>query len=131
MLTRRKPLKRKPRKKQPGDDPAYLAWIRTLPCWICFKSSYESGEIWAGLHLIQAGQFVCLQAFRTEAAHVGRRAYGRKCPDRQAMPLCGDAHHREGFHSHHRMGRYFWAHHNLDRDSIIRQLNERYDQLHV
>jgi hypothetical protein len=107
----RTPLKRRPRKKQPGDDPAYLRFIRSLPCEL----------------------FPCLAdpcQGRVEAHHAGDHGYAQRAPDRTAIPLCA-RHHRESTIAAHVMGKNFWPFHGLDRDSIIRELNERYDQLHV
>jgi hypothetical protein len=109
---RHTPLKRKPRKKREGDDPEYLAWIRTLPCELGPRLNYP----W------------CSGA--TEAHHAGDHGFTQKAPDRTAIPLCL-WHHREGPASAHKLGKHFWTYHNLDRDSIIRELNERYNQLHV
>ncbi len=82
---------------------AYLAWIRSLPCLLCGGGP-------------------------AEAAHLGTRAFGQKCSDRETGPLCAWD-HRVGPHSHHALGRRFWEHHGLDRDTLIRTLNERYDEI--
>ena len=81
-------------------DLVYLAWIRSLPCLICGSRP-------------------------AEAAHVGTRAFGQKCSDRETFPLCAWD-HRVGPHSHHALGRQFWPHYRLDRAALIRGLNERY-----
>lgn len=125
---KRSPLKRKPRKKQPGDDPAYLRWIRALPCLICAKLDGLPGDVPLLMFLIVGQSY--RQKSHTEAAHVGSRAYGRKCPDRQTLPLCIE-HHREGPDSHHKLGKKFWERHAIDRDAMIAALNtayERYNQ---
>lgn len=122
----RTPLKRKPRKKQPGDNPRYLAWIRTLPCLLCWardKGGFEYG--WVRLIRWAYGQ-----KSRTEPHHAGDHGYAQLPPDRTAIPLCAE-HHRTGKDAAHVLGKNFWKHHNLDRDQIIRELNERYNQLHV
>ena len=46
---------------------------------------------------------------------------------RTPIPLCG-YHHRIGKDSAHVLGEKFWAHHKLDRDVIIAELNARYEQ---
>lgn len=107
-MTRRSPLKRKARKKQPGDDPKYLAWIRTLPC-----------ELWPTLSTTCSG--------RVEAHHAGDHGFAQKAPDRSAIPLCG-YHHRLARNSVHVLGKAFWTYHGLDRDAIIKQLNTGYDR---
>ena len=86
----------------PRKDAAYLRWLRTLPCLVC------------GITV------------RIEAAHVGERGLGQKCPDRQAVPLC-ELHHRLGPHSHHTIGRKFWTHWKLSRYDAIARYNQLFD----
>lgn len=95
-------------KNKTGKDEEYLDWIRSLPCCICVL--YKSRQL-----------------TRTEAAHVGERGFGQKCPDRETLPMCGGLHHREGPHSHHKLGRRFFVLHALDRDVLIAELNSAYD----
>jgi hypothetical protein len=85
---------------KPGRDPKYLEWIRTQCCLIC-----HDGPV--------------------EAAHVGERGLGQKCPDRETIPLCAE-HHRTGDESHHVLGRKFWMHHGMSRDRILLAYQERY-----
>ena len=82
-------------------DCAYLKWIRRQPCVLCSTE------------------------FHIEAAHIGPRAFGRKCSDRETAPLCGWC-HRQGPHSLHRMGKKFWSHHQIDRLELIARLNREY-----
>jgi hypothetical protein len=89
-----------------GRDPQYLAWIRTLPCWLCENFHFD-------------------QRTRTEAAHVGRRGLSQKCPDREAIPLCTH-HHRTGSASQHVLGKDFWTVWNVDRANIVSALNTYY-----
>ena len=84
-------------------DPEYLTFIRSLPCLICRRTN------------------------RIEAAHVGARGLGQKCDDRETIPLCA-FHHREGEHAHHRIGKKFWIHWNLDRYGIIAMYQRAYDE---
>ncbi|MGH9344846.1 MAG: hypothetical protein ACRD3Y_02255 [Bryobacteraceae bacterium] len=84
-------------------DFAYLRWIRSLPC------------------------FLCGTEYRSEAAHIGVRAFGRKCEDRETAPLCRWC-HRTGPHSQHVMGRRFWAHHGIDRMELIAKYQAEYDE---
>jgi hypothetical protein len=79
---------------KPGRDPKYLEWIRQQPCMIC-------------------------KTRPVEAAHVGQRGLGQKCADVEAVPLCAE-HHRTGDESHHVLGRNFWTHHRLSRDTVLR-----------
>ena len=81
-------------------DHAYLGWIRSLPCLLCGRRP-------------------------SEAAHLGARAFGQKCSDRETGPLCAWD-HRLGPQSHHALGRRFWLHHGIDRDKLIRDLEESY-----
>src|SRR5690348_3116924 len=80
-----------------------MAWIRSLPCLICGRRI-------------------------SEAAHLGTRAFGQKCTDRETGPLCAWD-HRLGPQSHHVLGRRFWQHHRIDRAKLIRELNESYKGL--
>jgi|SRR5208337_183137 len=82
---------------KPVRDPAYLAFIRSLPCAVCFRTR------------------------NVEAAHVGRRGMGQKSSDRETIPLCS-LHHRE----QHRIGlRQFSRDYELDIPELVRQLNEK------
>ena len=106
-------------KKKLGKDPAYLVWIRTLPCVCCPstpKPTLQDGD-WRWTD----------QASPTEAAHVGERGLSQKCPDRQAIPLCAE-HHREDRFSAHRLGKTFWEHYGLNKNTLIAQLNAWYDE---
>ena len=81
-------------------DRDYLAWIRSLPCLICGSR-------------------------RSEAAHLGARAFGQKCSDRETGPLCAWD-HRLGPRAQHALGRMFWQHHGIDPARLIRELNDAY-----
>lgn len=63
----------------------------------------------------------------SEAAHVGERGLGQKCSDRETIPLCVE-HHRTQPYAHHVLGKKFWAHHGLDKEAIVAELNRLYDQ---
>lgn len=109
-LKRTRILRRRVGKARRGRflDPQYLAFVRSLPCIVCAREG-------------------CKQVSPTEAAHVGERGLGQKCSDREAVPLCGLAHHREGSESQHKLGKKFWAYHCLERELIIADLNGQYD----
>lgn len=93
--------------KIPPKDPAYLDWVRTLPCFACKL-----------LGMRQEGP--------SEAAHLGEiRGLRQKAPDTTAGPLCS-GHHRTGPVAHHRIGRFFWSYLGLDRDELITTLNRGY-----
>ena len=79
----------------------YLAWIRTLPCLICGRTT--------GI----------------EAAHTGPHGIGQKSPDRSAIPLCV-RHHRTGRDSYHKLGpRVFERRHGIDIRAVVARLNSR------
>jgi hypothetical protein len=112
-----------------GKDPARLDWIRGLPCVACvgmesFLRFLAGTHTWGDVAKIHNRQrSMC------EAAHIGVRGLSEKCPDNEAIPLCGFEHHREGKESVHKMGKAFWAHHGLDRGKLIAALNRSYDAL--
>jgi hypothetical protein len=112
-------------RKKTGRDARYLEWIRSLPCVCCFVVLWS--DILAGLQSWESLMDVFARQHRgTESAHIGERGLSQKCPDREAAPLCG-WHHRTGPESHHRLGKKFWAKWGIDRDELIRKLNERFD----
>ncbi len=118
-------------KSKGAKDPEYLAWIRSLPCVICFWLSESTrGLIYSA---DREGVFCrCLhypvqQDSRTEAAHVGTRGMSQKCSDREVIPLCGHLHHREGPKSHHKLGKRFFDHHAIDKDVLVAELNRQYE----
>jgi len=121
-----KPLKRtgKPKAKRSGPprrgrmrDAKYLAYIRSLTCSVCLSIAREMQVVIPFSHRL---------LLRSEAAHVGERGLGQKCSDRETVPLCA-THHRTGKDSHHVLGKKFWAHHGLNRDAIVKELNRLYD----
>jgi len=93
----------------PRRDSEYLRWIRTLPCILC--------STWRLPTLSNRGP--------VEAAHVGERGLGQKCPDNQTLPLCC-WHHRTGPHSVHVLGRKFWQYWKLDRYELIAETQKRF-----
>lgn len=88
-----------------GKDPAYLEWIRTLPCAVCYA-----------------------QKSPTQAHHAGVRGFGQRADDRTAVPLCGQHHDRGRPNSVHTLGKKFWDFWAIDKDRIIEDLNRRYEQ---
>lgn len=94
-------------KRKIGKDPAYLDYIRSLPCCVCVTLGASQTSL-------------------TESAHVGPRGMSQKCPDRETLPLCA-LHHRDGQFSQHAMGKMFWAHHDLGRDELLAMYQENYD----
>lgn len=78
-----------------------MGWISTLGCIVCGSKPVE-------------------------VAHVGERAFGRKCSDRHTLPLC-TYHHLDTKLGHHgAIGRNFWQYWRVDRDDAIRGLNTMY-----
>jgi len=86
---------------KPVRSPAYLRWIRSLPCSVC-------------------------RATRTvEAAHTGPHGLGQKSSDLSAIPLCA-RHHRCGDDSYHRLGpRRFAEVHHLDIRVVVARLSAK------
>lgn len=81
----------------PTRSPAHLAFIRSLPCIVCFRER------------------------NIEAAHVGRRGMGQKCSDLETLPMC-NTHHRE----QHRIGlRQFQRSYELDVPELLAMLQEK------
>lgn len=76
---RRTPFARKSRRPREGDDPKYLAWVRTHPCCVGGRSCQRS----VAHHAIEMGG--------QELAGMGSTA-----PDSRTLPLCR-LHHRQ-FH---------------------------------
>lgn len=126
---KRTPIKYRKRKNKPGDDPKFLAFVRSLPCLICYREVYEffRSEPWALIEVIEAGEL--FRESRTEAAHLGlsasRRGLSQKYPDNECGPLCAD-HHTRLKTSHHAGTKTFWKIHNLDRDDSVRMIQELY-----
>jgi hypothetical protein len=86
---------------KPARNRKYLAWIRTLPCLVCRRTS------------------------GVEAAHTGPHGMAQKSPDTSAVPLCA-RHHRTGRDSYHKLGaRAFERRHGLNIPAIVARLNER------
>ena len=120
--------KRKPSK---GDDPEYLKWIRTLPCLACIAKVTPLDVVDAPLESMFAWGQLPNQCGPTEVAHVGPRSIGRRCPDRETIPLGRGHHNRVGSggwpDSHHNLGTKFWETHHIDRDLVIAELQRIYE----
>jgi hypothetical protein len=110
-------------RKKAGKDPAYLKWIRTLPCACCCVIDY--GEWWLDLVLAPDMRD---SKIPLEAAHTGPRGLSQKSDDRTCIPLCG-GHHRTGIFSIHTLGVKFWDRWGIDRDELVAKLNEEYARL--
>lgn len=95
-------------------DPEYLHFIHQINCIIC-----EGGRI---------GVSVRFRAPAVEAHHAGERGLGQKADDRTAIPLCRD-HHLEGKDAVHKLGKKFWAHHGIDKQHLIKRLNDTFEHL--
>jgi hypothetical protein len=97
-----------------------------MPCVCCFVAYYRDG---IHTHELSEEQKRTQRVTHgaTEAAYVGKRGLSQKCPDREAIPLC-KWHHTEGPESPHRLGKRFWSVWGIDRDELVRQLQERYEK---
>ena len=111
-------------RKKTGKDPAYLKWIRTLPCVCCAIGDWGPG--WLEVLCRSLGAV----GVRLEAAHVGKRGLSQKCNDRETIPLCR-WHHRTGPESHHRAAKRFWEIWAIDKTELIRKLNEKFEKEHA
>lgn len=111
-----------------GKDPDYLAWVHEFPCIVCAWGYLQRRGVdpLESLGVIWWRAVMAERYGPVEAAHVGDRGLGQKCPDREAIPLCA-AHHRTGPQAIHKLGRGFWEHHGLDRGTIIAQLVRIYE----
>lgn len=89
-------------------DFAYMSWIKSQPCVVCEK-----------LRLLNFGTIY--------AHHAGQRGTGQKAADRTCIPLCWRHHDRASSTSVHTMGKPFWGHYGIDRNAVIAELNERYE----
>ncbi len=115
-------------KNKVGRDPAYLVWIRSLLCLVCFRSSWMEmlgrGEIGR-----MSREYNCYTRHdtATESAHTGPHGLSAKSPDRTAIPLCANC-HREGRYSYHHLGpKRFQETHDLSIDMVVKALNAHYD----
>jgi len=115
---RRTPLKRTTLYPAPQWVKNFWEWVRAQPCVIC-------GRLADGLlNLGIVPEYAQLSL--TEVAHVGARGLGQKSDPREVLPLCGVLHHRLGPYSHHRLGKRFWEFHGLNKETIVREYQERY-----
>lgn len=120
-MIRRSAIKRRRPRKRAGEDLKYQAFIRSLPCFICYWPLYKAGMI---TEFVRAGIGFPLfdtstQKTVTEFAHLGERGLGQLCPDREGGPLCGE-HHRTGPEAAHGpLGKNFFAHHGIDREELF------------
>jgi hypothetical protein len=103
-------------------DKKYVAFVGSLPCVVCESRLKRSDG-----YIPHSGTVWVCQVGRSEVAHVGDRGLSQKSSDRETIPLCAE-HHRTGKDAHHVLGRKFWQHHGLDRDTLIAELNARYEQ---
>jgi hypothetical protein len=89
------------RSRKPIRHPAYLRFVRGLPCAV-------SGRNWG-----------------IEAAHTGPRALGRKADDTDAIPLAREF-HTKGKYSYHVLGRVrFEEYHGVSIQAVITETQLR------
>lgn len=96
-------------------DPAYLKWLHTLKCVAC-----SGGEI-----IVHQG----FSVIQIQAHHAGTRGLSQRASDRTAIPLCRYHHDRTSPTSVHTLGKVFWNLYGLDKQDLIRRLNEQYDSI--
>jgi hypothetical protein len=87
-------------RKGPPRDPAYLAWVREMPCIACGLEG------------------------RSQAAHTGTDGgMSMKASDYSCVPLCADC-HRQSPDSYHRAGKpAFERRHGLCLGRVVARLN--------
>ncbi len=102
--TRAAAAKRKRARNAAKRDPAYMAWLHTLPCAVC-------------------------GVYGVEAHHYPYRSKAGKWHDRLTIPLCSLCHRGpKGFHT---LGKAkFERLHGLDTEARIAALNAEYDERH-
>lgn len=90
-------------RRGPPRDPAYLAWIRDMPCIGCGIEGHS------------------------EAAHTGRDGgMSMKASDYSAVPLCSGC-HTQAPDAYHRVGkRAFERRHGLCCERIVARLNQQW-----
>lgn len=96
-------------KRKLGKDRTYLEFLHEQPCAV------------AAVDIL----FTRCSG-RITAHHAGPRGISQRCPDRQAVPLCF-AHHQDGPHSAHRLGKNFWQFHGIDCAELILKLNRQFE----
>lgn len=112
-----------PRRSSRSLNPAYLAFLSTLPCFACYWEVYANLRVNAFGYFTAQGPLYGRQKSPTEAAHIGlstdRRGLSQKYPDQTAIPLCAE-HHTEGAECVHKGVEKFFERLGTDRDSVIR-----------
>lgn len=127
------PVKRKrpgpPRRSSRMLDPAYLEWLRTMPCWGCWPDAYASlaGE---RRSVTRIPRTIGRQTERSEAAHIGlstdRRGASQKYSDDTAIPLCAVCHTGASDSIHKTSVEEFLEMHGSDRDTVIGMFQRLY-----
>ena len=131
-------MRRRPARRTAKDEPARREWIRSLPCFVCYKPLYlaamERPEFADILSAAASETSRARQSSPTECAHIGestsRRGLSQRFPDAEAAPLCAVEHHREGRYSIHKcaMGAQgFFQHHGIDRDRLLKLLQRMWE----
>lgn len=90
------------------------------------STAYSRRQLYPHYKAYIAGQrcIVC-ECYGVEVAHVGDRGFGRKCSDLETLPIC-TRHHQTGRDSAHVLGKRFYEHHGLDKQSLIEQYQAEY-----
>lgn len=79
-----------------------MAFVASLPCAVCGSRPVE-------------------------VAHVGVRGLMQRSSDLETIPLCAN-HHRTGKEAQHVLGKYFWAHHGIDREVTIKSTQYQWSE---
>lgn len=119
ILRAKKPSPKRPRGPKPlrfgkvPQNPAFLAFARTLPC-ILWGATANWGT--------QSGrEHVCSGII--EAAHTGRHGMRHKAADETAVPMCSNA-HRTGKFSHHNATRSFWDIWGINQKEVVEKIQQ-------
>lgn len=98
-------------------DRVRLGWIKLAPCIACLVRGERQTSATEAAH------------YKGEVKPKGWRWFGsaEKSHDQMSLPLCGEAHHREGPNAEHQMHeRHFWPWLGVDPVALICALDDAY-----
>lgn len=114
-----RPNRRKDRNKDP-EARAFMAWVKCLPCCVCYLELYADRALLAAV--------IELAAFTgnplSEFAHIGGNA-AAKASNWHGIPLCTE-HHRTGPNCQERLKAGFGEFWGIDVQQTIAALREEY-----